>query len=72
MITILKLEIFPEQKIEHREREHVALSKELGISINEDSRAIKLATLTILELDKELRDEVVRLKKLKEERMKEV
>jgi hypothetical protein len=60
------------QKIQIREREHAALSKELGIFINEESRANKLANLTILELDKELRDDVFQLKSLKEERMKEV
>ena len=36
------------QKIQMREREHVALSKELGIYINEESRANKLASFTIL------------------------
>jgi protein regulator of cytokinesis 1 len=55
-----------------REREHVALSKELGIYINQESRANKMASLTILELDKELRDDVQQLKALKEERMREV
>jgi len=60
------------QKIQQREREHAALSKELGIFVNEESRANKLTNLTILELDKELRDEVHQLKKLKEERMMEV
>ena len=60
------------QKIQQREREHAALSKELGIFVNEESRANKLTSLTILELDKELRDEVHQLKKLKEERMVEV
>jgi hypothetical protein len=60
------------QKIQIREREHAALSKELGIFTNEESRANKLANLTILELDKELRDDVFQLKSLKEERMKEV
>jgi hypothetical protein len=41
-----------------REREHSSLTKELGIAVNEESRANRLTTLTILELDKELRDEV--------------
>ena len=55
-----------------REREHISLSKELGIRVNEESRANQLASLTILELDKALREEVLQLKVVKEERMKEV
>ena len=63
---------FFHQKIEMREREHIALSKELGIHVNEEKRANSLARLTILELDKALREEVLQLKAVKEDRMKEV
>lgn len=65
--------IFFLQKIGIRECECAALRKELGIFIGEEYRGSNLqSNLTIHELDLKLRDDVLRLKSIREERLKDL